>query len=201
MVLAVSAWQCTCAMLLLACLSSFAWGMQRFFIQPVGSTTGMRVTKVCGLLFSILHLSLILTQPAMQIGQALLATMLYSLSLSLFWWAVRTNRARPLSAVFSPDPPVHFVCQGPYQWVRHPFYTSYLLTWLAGVIATTELWLFITVMVMATIYWKAARLEEQKFFQSTLASLYAAYRSRTGLFAPKLIGLWMYVRGTQLMGD
>src|SRR5215207_2517927 len=110
--LAVSAWQCTCAMLLLACLCSFAWGMQRFFIQPVGSTTGMCITKICGLVFSALHLSLILSEPAMEFAQALLATFLYSASLFLFWWAVYTNRKRPLSAVFSPDLPLHFVCQG-----------------------------------------------------------------------------------------
>jgi protein-S-isoprenylcysteine O-methyltransferase Ste14 len=195
---AVSVWQFTSAMLLLACLSSFVWGMRRFFIQPAGSTTGMQITKIFGLLFSILHLVLILNQNAVQPGQALLATILYASSLILFWWAVYTNREKPLSAVFSPDLPMHFVSHGPYTWIRHPFYTSYLLTWLAGVVATGHPWLLTTVIVMVAIYWKAARLEERKFFQSALASLYTAYRSRTGLFAPSLVSLWMYFRGLPL---
>jgi protein-S-isoprenylcysteine O-methyltransferase Ste14 len=192
MVLTVSVWQVTCAMLLLGCLSSFVWGMRRFFIQPAGSTTGMHITKICGLLFSVLHLKLMVSQTVIQPAQGLLATLLYVASLMLFWWAAYTNRAKPLSAVFSPDLPMHFVNHGPYAWIRHPFYTSYLLTWLAGVVATGHLWLLSTVLVMVTIYWRAAQLEEKKFFQTALASLYAAYRTRTGLFAPSLVGLWMY---------
>lgn len=199
MVHAVSVWHFTCAMLLLACLSSFVWGMRRFFIQPAGSTTGMRVTKICGLLFSLLHLSMILFQDVLHPGRAFLAIALYCTSLTLFWWAVYTNREKPLSAVFSPDLPMHFVSHGPYSWIRHPFYTSYLLTWLAGVAATGHLWLISTVLVMVTIYWKAAILEERKFFQSALASLYQTYQSRTGLFAPSLVSLWMYFRGMPLV--
>ena len=198
MVLAVSVWQLTCAMLLVACLSSFVWGMRRFFIQPAGSTTGMEVTKICGLIFSLLHFVLMVNQDVIHPGRALLATILYSTSLLLFWWAVYTNREKPLSAVFSPDLPMHFVSHGPYTWIRHPFYTSYLLTWLAGVAATGHLWLMSTVLVMVTIYWKAALLEERKFFQSALATLYTTYRSRTGLFAPSLVSLWMYFRGLPL---
>src|SRR4030095_7451150 len=121
MVLAVSVWQCTCAMLLLACLSSFVWGMRRFFIQPAGSNTGMQVTKMCGLFFSVLHFALIVRQGGIPPAEGfvatilyVLATMLYVASLFLFWWAVHTNRRKPLSAVFSPDLPMHFVRHGPY---------------------------------------------------------------------------------------
>jgi len=199
MVPAVSVWQYACAMLLLACLSSFVWGMRRFFIRPAGSTTGMQITKICGLSFSVLHFALIVSESEIQPAQTVLATTLYVTSLILFWWAVYTNRAKPLSAVFSPDLPGHFVSHGPYAWVRHPFYTSYLLTWLAGVAATGHLWLLSTVLVMVTIYWRAALLEEKKFFQTALASLYLAYKSRTGLFAPSLVGVWMYFRGFPLI--
>lgn len=192
MVPAVSVWQYACAMLLLACLSSFVWGMRRFFIQPAGATTGMRITKICGLLFSVLHFVLIVTQGVIQPTLAAVAAILYVASLLLFWWSVYVNRAKPLSAVFSPDLPKHFVSHGPYTWIRHPFYTSYLLASLGGVAATGHLWLSFTVLVMITIYYKAAVLEERKFFQTPLASLYAAYQSRTGLFAPSLVGLWMY---------
>ena len=199
MVHAVSVWQFTCAILLLACLGSFIWGMRRFFIQPAGSTTGMQITKTCGLLFSVLHFAMIALQGNAHSGRGLLATLLYCASLVLFWWAVYANREKPLSAVFSPDLPMHFVSHGPYTWIRHPFYTSYLLTWLAGVVATGDPWLLSTVFVMVTIYWKAAILEERKFFQSALASLYVAYRSRTGLFAPSMVSLWMYFRGMPLL--
>jgi hypothetical protein len=186
-------------MLLLACLSSFVWGMRRFFIRPAGSNTGMQITKICGLLFSVLHFALIVSQGDTPPAEGLCrhgsvcrgddALRLIAVPVLV---VVYTNRAKPLSAVFSPDLPMHFVSHGPYAWIRHPFYTSYLLTWLAGVVATGHLWLLSTVLVMVTIYWRAALLEEKKFFQTALASLYAGYRSRTGLFAPSLGVLWMY---------
>ena len=120
MVLAVSVWQFTCAILLLACLSSFVWGMRRFFIQPAGSTTGMQITKICGLLFSVLHFVMIVLQNVTHPGRALLATLVYCASLVLFWWAVYANREKPLSAVLSPDLPMHFVSHGPYTCIRQP---------------------------------------------------------------------------------
>jgi protein-S-isoprenylcysteine O-methyltransferase Ste14 len=169
--------------------------MRRFFIQPAGSTMGMQITKICGLGFSVLHLSVILTRSELSPAQAVAAAVLYLISLGLFWWAIHANREGPLSAVFSPDLPKHVVKRGPYMWVRHPLYTSYLLTWFAGVIATGRLWLVPTVAVMTMIYWKAARHEEEKFFRSALASVYAAYRSRTGLFVPSLVGLLMHLKG------
>jgi len=173
--------------------------MRRFFIQPAGPNTGMQITKICGLLFSVLHFALIVSRGDIPPAEGFLATalyvfatMLYVTSLFLFWWSVQTNRGKPLSTVFSPDLPKHFVSHGPYAWIRHPFYTSYLLAWLAGVVATGRVWLLSTVLVMVTIYWRAALLEEKKFFQTALASLYAGYRARTGLFAPSLGVLWMY---------
>jgi len=169
--------------------------MRRFFVQPAGSTTGMQITKFCGLGFSVLHLSAILTRSTLSPGQAQLAAVLYLMSLGLFWWSIHANRENPLSAVFSPDLPQHFVKRGPYMWVRHPLYTSYLLTWLAGAIATGRLWLFPSFAVMVMIYWRAARHEEEKFFRSALASVYAAYCSRTGLFLPSLVGLLMHFKG------
>src|SRR5262245_62043786 len=101
-------WQLQCALLFLACLGSFAWGMTHFFVQPAGSTRGMQITKFCSLICGFLHFYLILTS---RIGsvEAQLAVLLYLLSLGTFWWALHANRAKPLSAVFSPDTPIHLV--------------------------------------------------------------------------------------------
>jgi protein-S-isoprenylcysteine O-methyltransferase Ste14 len=167
--------------------------MRHFFVQPAGLTTGMQVTKWFGLIFSVLHLSLLLFHP-LPAEDGRLAAALYLASLGLFWWAIHTNRAKPLSAVFSPDPPLHLVKRGPYRWIRHPFYTSYLLTWSAGVVATGRVWLICSLVIMTIIYWRAARQEEAKFLRSALASVYAAYRSRTGLFAPSVVALLVHLK-------
>ena len=76
---------------------------------------------------------------------------------------------------------------GPYRFVRHPFYCSYLLTWAAGVVASAQFWLLPTVAIMLIIYTRAAKLEEEKFTRSPLAETYKSYRTRTGLFLPNPI--------------
>lgn len=173
------------AVLLLACLSSFGWGMRKFFVQPVGMTAGMKLITALGFLFGFTHFAAILAvSPAA--GYSLPGDVLYVCSIALFWWAIRTNSKRQLSAAFSPDIPSHLVHQGPYRFVRHPFYCSYLLCWLAGCVATGEAWLLVTFIVMLVVYVAAAKQEEQKFTRSPLAEAYREYRASTGMLFPNL---------------
>lgn len=191
MVLAV--WQSIAALLLLACLGSFAWAMRCFFVQPSGTTAGMKLITACGAVFSALHLIGIVLPGGVTAGRGSVAALLYIGSLGLFWWAIRTHAGQRLSAAFSSDSPEHLVENGPYRFIRHPFYCSYLLTWCTGVIATGRLWLAPTVAIMAAIYWRAARIEEAKFSRSPLAEEYQRYRERTAWFFPnprKLILAW-----------
>jgi len=180
--------------LLLACLLSFGWGMQKFFARPAGSTRGMKIISIFGAGFAVMHLAAILLNPAASSAQAILAAAFYLCALGLFWWSIRVNSSKPLSAAFSPDSPEHLVKQGPYRVIRHPFYCSYLLMWTAGIVATGRLWLVPTLVVMLVVYARAARLEEAKFTRSGLASSYEHYRSQTGLFLPNPVKLLMVRR-------
>ncbi len=180
----LTSWQWFSAMLLIGCLGSFTWAMRNFFVQPAGSTLGMRIISVSGALSGALHFVAILSQRSITEPRGLAGAILYSCALALFWWAIRANSAVRLSAAFSPDAPVHLVKNGPYRFIRHPFYCSYLLAWGAGVIATARLWLIPTLAVMIVIYLRAAMQEERKFSRSSLAEEYRSYRSRTAWFVP-----------------
>lgn len=185
----VSSAQWSLAALLFVCLASFGWAMRGFFIHPAGTTLGMRITGVCGTVFAILHFAAILLAKNLPDARAAVAALLYAAALALFWWAISANRNKPLSAVFSPDLPVHIVNHGPYRYIRHPLYCSYLMTWIAGCIGTLAWWLVPTVIVMVIIYIRAARQEEEKFSRTSLAPVYRDYRSRTGLLTPKFLFL------------
>lgn len=114
-----------------------------------------------------------------------LGLMLYAMSLVLFWWAIVTTHAkRELSIAFSSDLPCSLIETGPYRWVRHPFYASYLLFWLAGFVITGAWWLAVILIVMMCLYCQAAATEENKFARSALAKEYAAYTARTWMFIP-----------------
>ncbi len=142
------------------------------------------MTKACGIAFAIHHFVTILVTPGITPERGAAGAFLYLSSLGLFWWAIKTSSKHPLSAVASPDLPAHLVEEGPYRFIRHPLYFSYLLTWFAGLIATGRWWLVPSVAVMAVIYLNAASLEEKKFAHSPLAGAYREYQSRTGLFVP-----------------
>ncbi|HYZ85306.1 MAG TPA: isoprenylcysteine carboxylmethyltransferase family protein [Bryobacteraceae bacterium] len=159
--------------------------MARFFSRPAGMTPGTNLVKWLGVVFVVLHLWKVMFSQA-PITWIWAGCLLYLCSIALYWWALDANRRRPLSAVFSPDTPEHLVTSGPYAYVRHPLYTSYLLAWLAGVIASGEPWLLVTFVAMALIYRRAVQQEEGKFEASQLSAAYQAYRARTGAFLPRL---------------
>jgi protein-S-isoprenylcysteine O-methyltransferase Ste14 len=172
--------------LAIAAFGSMAWGTIRFFRtdkQP--SSLGLRLITSAGILFLILHLVCLFRAPLAPGIPVATGAALYALCTALFWWAVQANRRHPLSAIFSTDAPEHLTDCGPYRFIRHPFYTSYLCAWLAGVFATQQWYLIGTTLVMLLVYIWAARQEEQKFMHSPLASSYVYYRRNAGLFWPK----------------
>lgn len=173
-------------MVALSCFVSFAWAMKRFFTKPDGKTSGMQAIYMLGTVFSLLHLGLIFFLYRFSPWTTLGGLALYAASLALFWWAVQINRSAPLSFAFSRDQPQHLVVAGPYRHVRHPFYTAYTLTWLAGAVVIPAPWLLLSVLVMFYFYWQAARQEEIKFGASEFAEAYRDYQGRTGMFAPRL---------------
>ncbi len=173
------------AVLLIACFASFSWAVRNFFVKPERVTSGLKVTLAIGTVFGLLHLAVILRAPVLVPAAVLGAVVLYSLALVMFWWAIRANSVKPLSACFSEDEQLHLVQHGPYSFVRHPFYCAYLLAWLAGAVGTLNIWLGLTFVVMFVLYLTAAVNEENKFAASPLADAYARYRRSTGRFFPK----------------
>jgi protein-S-isoprenylcysteine O-methyltransferase Ste14 len=122
-------------------------------------------------------------------GRALVACCLFFVSLGLFLWAVWVNRRSPLSRIYCKDPPIHLVTRGPYRLVRHPCYSAYLLAFSAGLVATCAWWLLVVIVFNLALFIHAAFFEEQKFECSRLASAYARYRARTGMFLPSPLKL------------
>jgi protein-S-isoprenylcysteine O-methyltransferase Ste14 len=110
---------------------------------------------------------------------------IYFLAARLFFSAMYANRERPLTVAFTNDTPRHLVTGGPYGYIRHPFYVSYCLTWLASAVATHNPVLVAIFFCMTLVYSCAARFEEFKFAKSELASEYARFRLSTGIFLPR----------------
>ena len=104
----------------------------------------------------------------------------------LFGWAVVTTRQNRPAIAFGRDRPARVFRSGPYSYIRHPFYTSYLLFWLGCAVATSSLVTLIIFLSLAAIYTIAALGEQRDFSRSALHDEYAAYQKDTGFFWPKL---------------
>ncbi|HMN67182.1 MAG TPA: isoprenylcysteine carboxylmethyltransferase family protein [Bdellovibrionales bacterium] len=104
---------------------------------------------------------------------------------AVFWLHAGIVKRGGFTVVMSKDQPQRLVQQGLYGRIRHPFYTIYVLNYLA-VGATMGDWPTLALTTgLAICYYKAARFEEAKFLRSPLANEYRAYQARSYMFFPK----------------
>ncbi len=166
---------------------SFTWAFIRFF-RVKGSTTSSLLLqiKIWGGVAMIGHLVAIILFPATSLECSAGSFALFGLALMIFWWAIRTNIKKPLRIAFAAEGPEGLVRQGPYRIVRHPFYVSYMVAWLAGVVGSEMYLTIIPALVLCYLYYAAAKHEESQFLSSPMKNDYEAYRQKVGMFFPKL---------------
>jgi protein-S-isoprenylcysteine O-methyltransferase Ste14 len=106
------------------------------------------------------------------------------LSYVLFWSAIAATRNAALLAAFTPLAPHSLITTGPYRFVRHPFYSSYLLFWVGLTVCTWSIWAFVPLIGMFATYLQASMDEERKFSHTALAKDYSQYMAKTARFVP-----------------
>ncbi len=165
--------------LALTCFTSFSWAILRFFRQAQGMPARMKLISLTGSLSMVSHLvglSLFYNADAIRFR---IASTLYLISLALFWWAIRAASKDRLNIAFSDQHSSRLVTNGPYRFLRHPIYASYLWAWTAGAVAIVPWWGWIPFAVMGWQYLSAIRFEERQFLSGPLADEYQAYSRRT----------------------
>ena len=105
---------------------------------------------------------------------------------ALFIWAVHETRSKDLALAFDPARPTLLVNSGPFHYIRHPFYSSYLLFWGSAALQLQSAILSFGIAGLAALYVLAAIGEEREFARSSLAGTYQAYMVGRGRFVPKL---------------
>ncbi|WP_290063108.1 methyltransferase family protein [Amycolatopsis solani] len=107
-------------------------------------------------------------------------------SVALMFFAWGTHRT-PLAHFHQrDDAPVRIVTHGAYRRIRHPFYSSYLLVYLAAVllfphVVTLALFGYVVLMFNVT-----AAGEERRLAGSRFGAEYRAYLTHTRRFLPRL---------------
>lgn len=166
-------------------VAQFGWGT-RYHFATEKVPLALSVINVISLLTTVLYLYLQFSrvQPVAMLLIGLVAAIGAS---ALFIWAVRTSRSAKLLLAYDEGQPHQILRDGPYRYLRHPFYTSYVLLWAGWGLATWSPLVIPSVVLLTTLYVFAAREEEAKFACSAMAGDYARYRRETGFFWPRLI--------------
>lgn len=169
----------------LSAFGSFAWGLKHHFRVEREMPSRMRHLSACSTAAFLLFVGLVLllgVEPATGIA----AIALFLASALLFWWTVRATKVRPPAIAHTDNIPTMIYADGPYAYVRHPFYLAYSVGWLATALAGGPIQ-WIPAILLIAWYYKTAQEEEKHFASSGLAADYASYRQKTGLILPRLL--------------
>jgi protein-S-isoprenylcysteine O-methyltransferase Ste14 len=107
-------------------------------------------------------------------------------SAALFFWTLYFNRSEKFYFAFTSMRQDSFISSGPYRYIRHPFYSSYIFAWIGGVLFTHSLISLCLSGIMTVLYFKAAIAEERQFLSGPHKIEYMTYVQNTGRFFPRL---------------
>ncbi len=167
---------------------SFSWAASRFFlVKDQGAKTGKKIISILGLPSMLLNIYFLYSTQDISLNQSIISIFLYMLSLLIFWNSIQAAKKNQLSFAFSDEKPTGVVVHGPYKFIRHPFYASYTIAWIAGYVGTGNLVLLAIAIIMFVLYLKSAKNEERVILASDLKRDYSNYKNKTGMFFPKII--------------
>lgn len=171
----------------LGIVSSLLWARFRFF--NIKSST----SKIGSLLYDpivatqiILTLFLIFDSDEIALIHTFICLFFYLFGLLLFWWSIFT--AKKLDFAFS-DQVGSIIKNGPFSYVRHPFYLSYLFVWAGSTFLFNSIFLWITLIYLLAFYLISAKAEEKVISNSKHSKEYHQYSQNVGMFIPR-IKLW-----------
>ncbi len=111
------------------------------------------------------------------------AVPLSALSMSLISCTIGTHRSRP-ALWHQNEPPESIVTYGAYRYIRHPFYTSFLLALLGALLFAPHPGTVFTFLYGLFILNFTASKEEKFLSESNFGDQYRDYLKRSGRFLP-----------------
>jgi protein-S-isoprenylcysteine O-methyltransferase Ste14 len=112
------------AFLSLAAICSFAWALRGHFVTIGRIPKGMRLLSAVNLISYVMYLALLLLEDQRAAAATIAGLAGLTASIILFWWTVARTRERRLRLAYTDADPDTLYSDGPYAFVRHPFYLS-----------------------------------------------------------------------------
>jgi len=106
-------------------------------------------------------------------------------SVLLYEWSRRTAVDRSFYIGLAGEVPPAVCGAGPYRYVRHPFYLSYMVAFLGVAVAFPSLVVSGVCLLNIGLLVYMAMDDERVLLGSTLGADYRAYRARVAMFVPR----------------
>lgn len=174
-----------CYLLSTVSLASYWITMRNGFEAPEGPSVPMRLLALGSSVHAVVLLWHMHTAKVDE-WRLTSAAVLMAGGLALFVWARRSLGAQRLGLAFSGHGPQQLVTQGPWQFIRHPHYTAYLLTWGGMTLATGQPTMVVGTAAIGLFYVAAARQEDRQLRTGRHAQTFATYSERVGMFLPRI---------------
>jgi protein-S-isoprenylcysteine O-methyltransferase Ste14 len=116
---------------------------------------------------------------------ALCGSILELCAVVLYEWSRRSVVDRHFYVALSGEVPGAVCDKGPYHYVRHPFYLSYIVAFLGVAVAFPSPIVGGVCLLNIGLFTYMAFDDERVLLGSTLGAHYRAYRERAGMFVPR----------------
>jgi len=169
-------------------LCSFVWSRFSFFESSTQTSSKVSMlydsVVVVFIFLSFRGLYLKSDLPTLNATMALMA--IFSSS-ALFTWSLKSAKGAKIVFNNTVD---QLYTEGAFGFVRHPFYTSYSLTWIGATYAVDYKYLYFPLAYLLVFYLITAISEERCILRGKYSEEYLIYRKNVGMFFPR-INTWI----------
>lgn len=163
----------------------FGAGLTGFFETPRKRPAWVSAIHDVTLVLSLVHLAGTVLLPPRSEAWAAVGIVLYSVAVAVFLSAIEAARRTRLQRAFVDEPhPDRLITDGPFRYVRHPFYVGYIAGSLAAPVAVNSVVLSVLAAAMISLTVVAAFREERLWLSSPRGEAYREYQRHTGMFIP-----------------
>lgn len=160
------------------------WASYRHFARSGREPAGATALALATGLGTGANVWFALEEPRAGVSSSLIAASLVILATAVFIAAVHATRNGGLSLAFSDRTPPAVIESGIYGVIRHPFYASYCLYWLAWVPLTAAHPVSIGIAVAMIAGYVAAVRKEERLLTKRLGDAYSSLMRRTWRLLP-----------------
>ncbi|MGR3507155.1 MAG: methyltransferase family protein [Paracoccaceae bacterium] len=166
---------------------AFTIASYRHFIVPSPEPIGMRLIRITSILAFMANIYIVIFCLKGHLSPTLtvLSIFITSSSFVLFQITINTTKKSELHIAYSTRASERLIRNGPFSYVRHPFYAAYIMFWMSWTMATQSYVSTFLSAILALQYLLAIFFEERSL-KLAFGEEYDQYRSQTSALIPRV---------------